>query len=266
MFAGKHPPGAPEACSHFVGDQQDTAVAAPLLKRLEKTAGHHDHAGSALDQGFDNKAGNVVGVDSQNVVEHRQAVCGAVIGRAIEAVRVRVRHFESGKEQVAVGRMEQVHAASADSANSIAMVGVCHLDESAALLPEQPPVLIRHLEGDLNRLGTAVGVKDVIESRRSDLCKLRRQACRRDIGESQQGRVRNLIELVTDRRVDFRDTVSVNIEPQRRNTVVILIAANVNEPHPLGPLDDDRITGRPVLHLSKRMPDTALVQGSDVVV
>src|SRR5690348_2047407 len=67
------------------------------------------------------------------------------------------------------------------------------------------------------------------------------------------------IKLRTHRLVDRRYAMAVNITPQRRNAIEILVAILIDEETAVRPLNDERSLRRIGLHGCEGMPDVLAV-------
>src|SRR5438034_8395376 len=75
------------------------------------------------------------------------------------------------------------------------------------------------------------------------------------IGQTQERAVGYLVQLISDRLIELRNPMAVNVAPQRRNPVDVFPAVKIDQHAPLSALDDNGQLPRIVLHRSKRMPD-----------
>src|SRR5262245_36537878 len=99
----------------------------------------------------------------------------------------------------------------------------------------------------------------MLESRRRQFDELAGEFYRRDVGHAEQRAVSDLVELTTDRLIEFGDAVAVDIAPQRRDTIDVPVAVEVLEPAALGALDDEGRLSAVGLHRRERMPDVLAV-------
>ena len=77
--------------------------------------------------------------------------------------------------------------------------------------------------------------------------------------------MRKTPELFGDSGVDLPNAVSEKVAPQRRGAVEQAPATIVYEVVPIGTLDDERLGGEVLAHLSKRMPYVVRIPAPDVV-
>src|SRR5262249_45501052 len=130
-------------------------------------------------------------------------------------------------------RVKVLDAAEADITERIAVIGMRKseiLDLLRARIGSLLPELERHLQRDLDGGGAAVGEEDVIESRRRQLDELAGEFYRWHVGHAEQRAVSNLIELRTDRLIEFGDAVAVDVAPQRRDAVDVPVTVEVLKP------------------------------------
>src|SRR5262249_26976008 len=79
-------------------------------------------------------------------------------------------------------------------------------------------------------------------------------------GEAEQGRVRDAVELRADGVVDLGAAVSVQVHPERGDTVEIGTALLVDKMVALGACDDEGLVVEPGAHLGEGMPHVASVE------
>ena len=113
--------------------------------------------------------------------------------------------------------MKKWNPAHTDAAQGIAVVGFIEGDEGSAFAPGRrglPPVLKGHLEGDLNRRGTVVGIEDLVQAEGSDLDEAFRQLNGGNMGKPQERGMGDALQLGLDGLVDMRILVAMDIEPE----------------------------------------------------
>src|SRR5947209_20220113 len=93
------------------------------------------------------------------------------------------------------------------------------------------------------------------ESRWRQLDQSPSQPNRRHIGQTQKRAVGYLVQLISDRLIELRNAMAVNVAPQRRNPIDVFPAVKIDQHTPLGALNDNAPLPRIVLHRSKRVPD-----------
>src|SRR6185295_4658900 len=127
--------------------------------------------------------------------------------------------------------MEEFDVADADGADGIAMVSQLQMEKrvlGAGIGASLLPVLDRHFERDFDRRRSIIGIKYTRQSFGCDLNQGPRELNRRRIGESEQGGMRNLIQLLLDRTVERRITVAMQIDPDGRNPIEIPLPFRIN--------------------------------------
>ena len=158
-------------------------------------------------------------------------------------------------------------APDADRADGIAVIAVRQVEKRGFLrarILALLPVLKGHLDGDFHGCRAAVRIENPREARRREFYEFFRELNRRDIGQTQQGAVRDPVELAANRAVDFRNAMPMHIAPHGRKSVEIAIAVYVFEIDALAARDDDGFFPRVVLHLRKGMPNCGAVEAFEV--
>ena len=122
-----------------------------------------------------------------------------------------------------------------------------------------PPVLKRHLQGDLDGGGAVVGVEDVVEAGRRQFDEAAGQADGGDVGDAQQRAMGDGVELFADGGVDLGDAMAVDVAPQRRDAVEVLAAVEIDEEAAVRRGDDERRFGGVRLHRREGVPDVVAV-------
>ena len=102
-----------------------------------------------------------------------------------------------------------------------------------------------HLDRGLDRGRPVAGVEDPGQPGRGGRQQPLGQLDARLVGQPEEGRVVQPVQLRADRRVDLRHAVPVHRDPQRRDAVEVAVAVGVPEVHALGPVDDQRLVGGP---------------------
>jgi hypothetical protein len=250
VLAGEHAPGAPEAGGHLVGDQQHVVAVAQLAHRAQVALGVHDHASRPLHERLHDHRGHLARVLGQHPL-HVRGVAGLGVQRV--------------EQQRAVERVEQVDPADRYGADRVAVVGHPQGDEPGApLVAALAPVLEGHLERDLRGGRAGVGVEDAREAGWRELHQAPRQLDARAVAEAEHRRVGHAPELIAQRGVDARVAVAVDVAPERRHTVDVPSAVDVDQVGALGAVDDQRLLLDPALLLGERVPEVGAVGGCEV--
>src|ERR1051325_10950081 len=82
----------------------------------------------------------------------------------------------------------------------------------------------------------------------------------RHVAQAQECRMRNTLELCLDCVVNFFLSMAVNIAPERRDSVEIAPAMDVDQIMAFGAIDHTGFFAHPFLHLSKRMPQVGVIR------
>src|ERR671931_1307735 len=98
-----------------------------------------------------------------------------------------------------------------------------------------------HFKRDLYRCSAAVGIKDALQTLGRDFNQFLGQLNARDVTQAEKSRVSDVIQLLSDRVVEFFDPVSMNIAPKGGNAVQISPAVNIDEMMAVGLIDDTGI-------------------------
>ena len=117
----------------------------------------------------------------------------------------------------------------------------------SALLPK----LKRHLQCCFDRRRTITTEKDVRQIARADFHQTLRQRIRCRRRHPQRRHVSNFVQLLSDRLVDPRMTMAVNVAPQAGHSVKQLATISRLQNAAFGPLDGQRLI---LLHLREAMP------------
>src|SRR4051812_29668060 len=145
------------------------------------------------------------------------------------------------------------------------MVGFTECDElrlPRLRLIALSPVLKCHLERDFYGRRAIAGKENVLEISR---CNIRQPFCQPDgrvASHPERRAVSNAIELLTNRRVDTRVVVAVDIAPHAARAIEILATIDVNQPASFSALDDQRLVFR---HLREGVPMMPKVPITEVV-
>src|SRR5919197_5729480 len=106
-----------------------------------------------------------------------------------------------------------------------------------------------HFKRDLYRRSAAVGIKDALQALGRDFNQFLRQLNARHVTQAEKSRVSDVVQLPSDRIVEFFDPVAMSIAPKGGNAVQISPAVNIDEIMAVGLIDDARVFGYPFLHL-----------------
>jgi hypothetical protein len=119
-----------------------------------------------------------------------------------------------------------------------------------------------HLQGDFDCGGPIVRKEDVVQPARRDFDEAASQLDGRWMRRAEQRDVGDLVELVTNGRVDGRMAMTMNVAPQAADAVEVLATIDVNQGAAVSPLNEEGLVLR---HLSKRVPDVVAVPAFQVV-
>src|SRR3970282_863985 len=167
-----------------------------------------------------------------------------------------------GEQERPEDLVEEIDPADGNRTDRVAVV---RLGKGEKLLPRlRPslplaPVLERHLDGDLHRGGSVVGIKDARESGRRGGQEFFRELDRRDVGQPQEGGMGHPVELGTDCAVDLLPAVPEQVHPQRRYAVEIFPPLRGEEAVPLSRLYAERSVLLPVRNLGEGVPDPRFI-------
>src|SRR5437899_9116715 len=92
------------------------------------------------------------------------------------------------------------------------------------------------------------------ESRWRQLDQSPSQPNRWHIGQTQDRAVGYLVQLISDRLIELRNPMAVNVAPQRRNPIDVFPAVKIDQHAPPGALNDNGPLPRIGLHRRKRVP------------
>ena len=180
--------------------------------------------------------------------------------RAAVAVGVlRAQHVEDERPERLV---EALDAADRDRAERVAVVGVAQRHEAGAparLHALLLPVLEGDLQRDLDRGRAVVAEEHAREPGGRDRDELRGELDRRHRRQPEQGRVRDLVELLVDARAQGRVVVAVQVHPERGDAVEVAVPLGVDQVVALAALDHHGLAVQPLAHLRERVPERALV-------
>ena len=124
--------------------------------------------------------------------------------------------------------------------------------------------LVSHLDGGLDCACAVAGVENAGEALRCGRQQLLGEFDAGFMGEPEERRVVEFAKLIDDRLIDRRVVVSVNIDPQRGDTVEITITVGVPEVHSVGTINDDGFIGDPQGLLGERVPDGGCITTNQV--
>ena len=207
LLAGEHRPGAAEAGGDLVGDHEHAVLGGQLPHPAQEPGRLHPDPGRPLDQRLD---------------DHRRDLARVQVEHPLELALVPRVDPVGLEQQRPEGAVEEVDAADRDGAERVAVVAVGEADERgspAEVALALAPVLKRHLQRDLDRGRSRLGVEDPRETRRRDLDQPRGELGGAGMREPEHGRVGDPVELVAHRRVDQRVPVAVDVAPQRGDAV-----------------------------------------------
>ncbi len=158
--------------------------------------------------------------------------------------------------------MEQIDAADPDRAERVTVIGIAEPKESLFRWPpDELPILERLLQGDLDRGRAGVRVKHPRQAGRRRFDELCREPNPGLVRQSEERRVRQLARLELERSIQPRMTMTVNIAPERRDTVEVALAFHVEQKAAFSARDDERF---PFGHLRERMPNYTLIELTEV--
>ena len=151
--------------------------------------------------------------------------------------------------------MENIDITDADSADRIAVVGVTQIDKllffgTAFMLP----VLKSNFYSRFYSSRTIVGIEYFVQPLRRNFNQLLCQFGRWFIYEPQQCSMSDFIKLVFNSGIDFLTAMTVDIDPQTGNTVVIGFAFCIVKFYTFAMVYNQLLIFIPALHLRKRVP------------
>ena len=85
------------------------------------------------------------------------------------------------------------------------------------------------------------------------------------MGEAEQGRVGDTVELLANRLIDSGMPVTVDVAPERRDTVEIPPALAVDQLASVGGLDHERLLRDPIALLREGVPKMIVIEPSSVL-
>ena len=164
---------------------------------------------------------------------------------------------------------ERFNATEARRAGGISMIGIVEGHKLRPFrTPAQLPVLKRHLDRDLDGCRAVIRIENPAES----LCgkasgELPGELDCRNVGRAQKRGVGKFVELISDRRVNRRVAMPMDIRPDGGIPVDILAASAVLEDCPAPLHEDERVIFRraPGLHLRERVPKVLFIQRDQTV-
>jgi len=151
--------------------------------------------------------------------------------------------------------MKPGQIAHADVAQGIAVIGPLQREELCLFGPWSrtlPPVLERHLQGDLDGGGAVVGVEDACQAGRAASTRRRAQLDGGHVGQAQQGAVSDGVELLAKGVIEFGNAMAMDVTPQRRDAVEVFAAVQVDEEAAARLADNQGLAGGVFLHGRER--------------
>ena len=103
------------------------------------------------------------------------------------------------------------------------------------------PVLEGHLDADFHGRGAIVGIEDLAQPGRGHLHQSFGQQYRLVIRQPQQGRMLQPVHLSLDRVVDLLAAMTMDVGPDRSDSVQPAVALGIDQPRPFPPLNNDRV-------------------------
>ena len=261
LLAGEERPGPAEADGHLVGDQQRVVPAGQLAEPAQIALGMDDHPRRPLHQRLDDDGGDLAGMAPQEPLDLAQAGDRAGRPRQAEraAVAVRARRAEGREQQRAEHRVEPLDAADADVAERVAVVGVRRGRGTGSARGSGSAFCRQYWKAILRATSTAVAPSSEKKTRvrpvGSALDQPPGQLDRRRVGDAQQRRVRDLVELVAEGRVERGMAMAVDVAPERADAVEVATALDVEQVDALAAVDDQRVGRRPVGQRRERVPE-----------
>ena len=264
MLAGEHLSRPPEAGGHLVHYHEHVVAVAVLPDPAKVPVGGDDHSPRGLNAGLEDDGRYLCAVFLQNLpglVRARgsaprpglsQRTPVAVVGRGPES-------FEKKRLE---GLVENVDSPDGDRAQRVSVVAVVEAEKRLFLrAPLVRPVLKSHLEGSFHGACAVSRVKDLFQSRGTDVRDFLRKLRGRRVGHSQQGAVAHEVHLLFYGLVYFLHAVAVHVDPEGRDAVYVAVSFRVRQAAPLGALDDYRVPLLVLLHLGEGVPDEFPVVG-----
>ena len=138
------------------------------------------------------------------------------------------------------------------------------MDEQRPVLAALRGGLVGHLQRGFDGRGPVAGVEDPAQPGWCGREQRLRELDAGLVGQPEERRVREPVELRPDRGVDGRLAMTVHGDPQRGDAVEVAPAVGVDQVHALGRGDDERVVARPHRVLGERMPDVREVGGDQV--
>ncbi len=193
VFNREQPPSTPEAGGDLIKDQQHVVVARQLPQCPDVAGAVEGHPTGTLDHGFHDDRRDLVSVAGQQVREVRQI---PRVGRDIEADGWLVRE-DLGRQHPPP---ELMHAADrvahGHRMECVAVIAPAPGHQPNLLrTPRRPPVLDRHLGGDLDGHGAGVREEHVAQRLRRHLHQPGGQPDRRLVGQAAEHHVAHLCRL-----------------------------------------------------------------------
>ena len=263
LLHGEHGAGAAEAGRHLVEDDENAGGPGNVDQALEKFRTAHAHAAGALQQRLDDQSGDILRAVPQAILERGKRTALAILGRLVAVERVGEGQHRNLAHEIAMEREEARAAADRHGAERVAVIAAVEGDEDAAFsLAAIGPILIGHLQGDLDRGGAVIRIEDAREIAGEHSGERARQVDGRAMREAGEHHMLECFRLAGERGIELRMRVSVSAGPPGGDEVEDLAALRVVERRVARAFDQDRLALGAVLRVG--MPDIALVARQDV--
>ena len=258
---------AAEAGEDFVEDEVHAVLTTKGGDGLHEARRLLDHAGGALDDGFEDQAGGRGGIAFEDRLQRSQRGGRVGAGDLTGALGVN-RRGESlrGEEPGIEAAVELGAFADGHRPEGVAMVGTFHRNDAAlGVLTDELPVLERKLQRDLHGVAAVVGVEATRQGAAGQPCEIFGQLGRDRVVQAEQGHVSDLVELLAESVVQVGVVMAVDVRPDRGVAVEVTLPFPVDQPAALAA---DQVQAGVVLilpHLGKRVPPEAPVGGIEGV-
>ena len=234
---------------------------------LHEAGGLLDHAGGALDEGFEDQAGGRGGIPLEDGLQRGQRSGGVGAGDLTGALGVDRRgEGLRGEEPGIEATVELGALADGHRPEGVAMVGAFHRDDPAlGVLADELPVLERKLQRDLDGVAAVVGEEAAWEGAVREPGQVGGELGRDRVVQAEQRHVGDLVELIAEGAVQVRVVMAMDVRPDRGVAVEVALPFPVDQPVALAA---DQVEAGVVLilpHLGKRMPPEAPVGGIEGV-